>query len=290
VTDGTARSARSHNRPCSHGPAGEPGLGLRITTWNVNSIRLREAALRRIVAELRPDVLCLQEIKVENERFPAELCRELGYRHLHVHGQKAYHGVAVLSKLPLQNCATRHWCAIDHSRHASCALSGGIELHNFYIPAGGDLPDPKLNPKFRHKLDMLGELTDYWHGRRGDGVRLVLLGDLNIAPLENDVWSHLQLLNVVSHTPIETEGLRRLQSAYGFVDAVRAVVPPERKLYTWWSYRNRDWAASDRGRRLDHVWLSPALAPSLVTASVERAARGWDNPSDHVPVTVELAV
>jgi exodeoxyribonuclease-3 len=126
--------------------------------------------------------------------------------------------------------------------------------------------------------------------RRGDGARMVLVGDLNVAPLENDVWSHRQLLNVVSHTPVETDGLLRMQAAYGFVDAVRAVVPASEKLYTWWSYRAQDWAASDRGRRLDHIWLSPELAPNLVTAEVAREARGWDNPSDHVPVTVELAV
>jgi exodeoxyribonuclease-3 len=264
-------------------------LGLRITTWNANSIRLREACLRRIVAELRPDVLCLQEIKVEDDRFPAELCRELGFAHLHVHGQKAYHGVAVLSKVPLADCHTRWWCGIEHSRHAICSLPGGIELHNFYIPAGGDVPDPAANPKFKHKLDMLGELTAHFGARKGDGARMVLVGDLNIAPLENDVWSHKQLLDVVSHTPVETEGLLGLQAAYGFVDAVRAIVPPSEKLYTWWSYRAQDWSASDRGRRLDHVWLSPELAPRLVSAEVTRAARGWPQPSDHVPVTVELA-
>ena len=206
-----------------------------------------------------------------------------------MHGQKAYHGVAVLSKVPLDARHSRRWCGIEDSRHAICTLPGGIELHNFYIPAGGDVPDPEVNRKFKHKLDMLAELTAYFGARRGDGARMVLVGDLNIAPLETDVWSHQQLLGVVSHTPVETEALLRLQAAYGFVDAVRAVVPPEQKLFTWWSYRNRDWEASDRGRRLDHVWLSPALAPSLVTAEVTRAARGWDCPSDHVPVTVELA-
>ena len=265
-------------------------MGLRITTWNANSIRLRGSALRRIVTEIRPDVLCLQEIKVEDDRFPADLCRELGFAHLHVHGQKAYHGVAVLSKLPLEQCHTRWWCGIEHSRHAICTLPSGIELHNFYIPAGGDVPDPDANPKFRHKLDMLAALTTHFAERKGDGARMVLVGDLNIAPLENDVWSHKQLLGVVSHTPVETAGLMGLQSAYGFVDAVRAIVPPSQKLYTWWSYRAQDWDASDRGRRLDHIWLSPELAPNLVTTEVERAARGWEQPSDHVPVTVELAV
>lgn len=263
-------------------------MRLRITTWNANSVRLREKALRRIVAEIRPDVLCLQEIKVEDAAFPMALVHELGFAHAYVHGQKSYHGVAVLSRLPLSNPHARKWCGIDHCRHAIVELAGGIEIHNLYVPAGGDVPDPEVNPKFRHKLDMVSELTEHFAGRKGDGARIVLVGDLNIAPLETDVWSHRQLLDVVSHTPVETESMIAWQRSYGFVDAVRTVVPPERKLFTWWSYRNRDWAASDRGRRLDHVWLSPALAPALVTAEVRRDARGWEEPSDHVPVTVEL--
>lgn len=265
-------------------------MRLRITTWNVNSVRLRESALRRIAGELRPDVLCLQETKVEDHIFPVGALDELGYVHRHLHGQKAYHGVAILSRLPLSDCHHFKWCNIDHCRHAVASLPGGIEIHNLYVPAGGDVPDPETNRKFRHKLDMLAELTGHFGARAGDGARLVLLGDLNIAPLETDVWSHKQLLDVVSHTPVETEALTRLQQTYGFVDAVRTVIPPEQKLYTWWSYRAQDWAASDRGRRLDHVWLSPALAPALVTAEVRRDARGWDQPSDHVPVTVELEV
>ena len=263
---------------------------MRITTWNANSVRLRESALRRIVAEIDPDVLCLQETKVEDGKFPLDLVRELGFPHSHIHGQKGYHGVAVLSKLPLDGCGTHKWCGIDDSRHAVCTLPGGIELHNLYIPAGGDIPDPELNPKFRHKLAMLDELADWFADHRDDSRRAILLGDLNIAPLETDVWSHRQLLSVVSHTPVEVEKLGRLQASAGWVDAVRAVIPPEQKLFSWWSYRNRDWSASDRGRRLDHIWLTPALAPTLRHAHVRREARGWEAPSDHVPVTVELAV
>jgi exodeoxyribonuclease III len=117
---------------------------------------------------------------------------------------------------------------------------------------------------------------------------MIAVGDLNIAPLENDVWSHKQLLTVVSHTPVEVERLGRLQQAGDFVDAVRHFVPEDQKLYTWWSYRNRDWAASDRGRRLDHIWVTPELVGALKSQRIYRETRDWDRTSDHVPVMVEF--
>jgi exodeoxyribonuclease-3 len=167
-------------------------------------------------------------------------------------------------------------------------LPGGVELHNIYVPAGGDLPDPDANPKFAHKLQFLDELTAWFAAGRGAACPMIAVGDLNIAPLETDVWSHKQLLGVVSHTPIEVDRLAALQRAGGFVDAVRHFVPPEQRLYTWWSYRNRDWEASDRGRRLDHVWVTPSLVGALAEARVHKASRSWDQTSDHVPVMVEF--
>jgi exodeoxyribonuclease-3 len=118
----------------------------------------------------------------------------------------------------------------------------------------------------------------------GDAAASVLVGDLNIAPLEDDVWSHRQLLNVVSHTPVETEGLETMRAAGGWADLMRLHTPPPERIYTWWSYRARDWELSNRGRRLDHVWSSASLAPVLKEMSVVRDARGWERPSDHVPV------
>jgi exodeoxyribonuclease-3 len=129
-----------------------------------------------------------------------------------------------------------------------------------------------------------------WFGADGRRARkAVLVGDLNIAPLETDVWSHKQLLGIVSHTPIEVARFAKLQATRHWVDAVRHFIPPDQKLFSWWSYRAQDWAASDRGRRLDHVWVTPALAGSLANASVLREVRGWDLPSDHVPVIVDFA-
>ncbi len=265
-------------------------MPLRITTLNVNSIRIRLDLLARVVAEVNPDVLCLQEIKIETDRFPLEATAALGFRHQHIYGQKAYHGVAILSKLPFQSVGTRVWCGSDHARHCFATLENGLEIHDFYVPAGGDIPDPEVNPKFAHKLQMLAEMADWLEGLERRDHPMVLVGDLNIAPLEQDVWSHKQLLNIVSHTPVEVEALVRVQQGYDFTDALRQIVPPNQKLYSWWSYRNRDWELSDRGRRLDHVWLAPAIKDRLAGGSILRAARAWDQPSDHVPVSVDLDI
>jgi exodeoxyribonuclease-3 len=264
-------------------------MPIRIATWNVNSVRLRGPALKRLVEEHAPDVLCLQEIKVADELFPADMFRELGYPHHLVFGQKAYHGVAILSRVPLEAPERGDWCGKGDARHLFAKLPGDIELHNFYVPAGGDIPDPEENEKFEHKLSFLDEVTNWFSGTR-NGARQVVVGDLNIAPLETDVWSHKQLLKVVSHTPVEVAALDRLAESRQFVDAVRHFIPPEEKLYSWWSYRARDWSSADKGRRLDHVWVTPDLAPALKSAAVIRAARGWEKPSDHVPVIVDLAL
>ena len=133
-----------------------------------------------------------------------------------------------------------------------------------------------------------GEATGWFAGRSAL-QRTVIVGDLNIAPLEHDVWSHRQLLNVVSHTEPEVAGLLGWQRT-GFVDAVRHFVPADEKLFTWWSYRNQDWRLSDRGRRLDHIWVTPDLQGGLTRHAILKDARDWTQPSDHVPVCVELAL
>jgi exodeoxyribonuclease-3 len=266
---------------------------LRIATWNINSVRLRWPLLAELDAALKPDVICLQETKCPDELFPHAEIAGLGFRHIAAKGMKGYNGVAILSRRPIAAVAdTPDWCAKGDCRHLAVTLDapgGPIELHDFYVPAGGDVADRDANPKFAHKLDFVAEATA-WSAAQAATPRRVLVGDLNIAPLEHDVWSHKELLDVVSHTPVEVAALTRWREQAQLHDAVRHFVPEDQKLYSWWSYRARDWEASDRGRRLDHVWVSDDLRGKLKRHAILKPARGWERASDHVPVMVELAV
>jgi len=262
---------------------------LKIATWNINSVRHRIHLVTRFLRDEQPDVLCLQETKVLNELFPAEAFRKLGYVHQAIHGQKAYHGVAILAKKPFRESAAQDFCREGHARHMGVTLDNGVALHNFYVPAGGDIPDPAKNEKFAHKLHFLAEMEKFF-AKRKKRDPAILVGDLNVAPLENDVWSHKQLLDIVSHTPVETKLLDAAQAALDWTDATRHFIPPDEKIYSWWSYRAADWEASDRGRRLDHVWTSPGLKGALTSQKVIKKMRGWQKASDHVPVVVELSV
>jgi exodeoxyribonuclease III len=262
-----------------------------VATWNINSVRLREPIVQRLIADRRPDVICLQEIKCQDHEFPAAAFAGSGYTYQAIHGQKAYHGVAILSRHPLEVHAREKFCSIDDARHVSALITirkKQVLVHNFYVPAGGDEPDVTINPKFKHKLDFVEEM------RRITPIHAtassILVGDLNIAPLEHDVWGHKELLKVVSHTPVETTGFEAMRKDLGWVDLMRQHTPEPEKLYTWWSYRAADWEASNRGRRLDHIWSSADLALKLKNIEIYKVARGWDKPSDHVPVIATFEI
>ncbi|TCM87492.1 exodeoxyribonuclease III [Rhodovulum steppense] len=252
-----------------------------LATWNINSIRLREGLVKRLLTEEAPDILCLQECKSPVEKMPLATFRDLGYGHVVARGQKGYNGVAILSKLPLEDAGEMDFAGLGHARHVAARLESGVTIHNVYVPAGGDVPDRAVNEKFGQKLDYVAEMRDWFRDNRPD--RAILVGDLNIAPREDDVWSHRQLLKVVSHTPVEVDHLGQAQEAGGWVDVTRADIP-EGKLYSWWSYRARDWDAADKGRRLDHVWASSDIAGAAHGSRILRAVRGWEQPSDHAPV------
>jgi exodeoxyribonuclease-3 len=271
-------------------------MQLAVTTWNINSVRLRIDLVARFVKAVRPDVLCLQETKCPDDAFPRKRFKRLGYEHVALNGQKGYHGVVVVSRLPFETTSKESFCGKSDCRHvaavfgAAAGLSTPITVHNFYVPAGGDLPDPALNPKFAHKLAFLDEMQAASMLRPAAAECAILVGDLNVAPLEHDVWSHKQMLRVVSHTPIECEKLNRARTAGGWIDAMRVHTPEPTKLYTWWSYRAPDWERADKGRRLDHIWASPAVAANVAEIKIAKAYRGAARPSDHVPVTAVIAV
>ena len=252
-----------------------------VATWNINSVRLREGLVARLLAEEAPDILCLQECKTPVEKFPTETFAALGYPHLVARGQKGYNGVAILSRVPITDAGSVDFAGLGHARHVAARLPGGVVIHNCYVPAGGDIPDRAENEKFGQKLDFMTHLRDW--ARADRPARSVLVGDLNIAPREDDVWNHKALLKIVSHTPIEVEHFGAAQEAGAWVDVTRADIPSG-PLFSWWSYRAPDWDAADKGRRLDHIWATPDIAGSAHSSRILRPVRGWEQPSDHVPV------
>lgn len=267
-------------------------MSLKITTWNINSVRLRIDLVAKFLKSARPDVLCLQETKCPDDAFPLKRFQRLGYEHAALSGQKGYHGVAVLSRVPFESFSIQNFCGKTDCRHISVVLGDKaglgrtLTVHNFYVPAGGDEPDPDINEKFRHKLAFLDEMRVLPDLRPAKKQHAILVGDLNVAPREHDVWNHKQMLKVVSHTPIECEKLDAARDAGKWIDAMRVLTPEPEKIYTWWSYRAMDnWRTADRGRRLDHVWTSAALADRVSKIKIDKEYRGAERPSDHVPVT-----
>jgi len=266
-------------------------MRLRLCTWNVNSVRLRADHVARFVAEHAPDVLCLQEIKCQSHEFPIQAFADMGLPHVRIAGQKGWHGVAIASRLPIEDAPALDVCREGHARVVGGTIAG-VEVQNFYIPAGGDEPDRTTNPKFDHKLDFYERLTAQM-ARRDPRAPLAIVGDLNVAPSEHDVWNHKYMLKVVSHTPAETETFGRLVASNDFIDIVREAVPHPQKLFSWWSYRAVDFRASNRGLRLDHVLLSPGLREAAfrqgaASARVHDPVREWERPSDHAPVSADL--
>jgi exodeoxyribonuclease-3 len=266
-------------------------MQLTVTTWNINSVRLRIDSVAKFVKAVRPDVLCLQETKCPDDKFPRKRFKRLGYEHIALNGQKGYHGVVVISRLPFESFNVQSFCGKADCRHVAAVLGeraglrDPITLHNFYVPAGGGLPIRRQS-EIRPQAFFLDEMRAprcaamaQPHGRSATstwrrGARRL---------------GHKQMIRVVS-PPIECEKLTTVQKQGGWVDAMRMLVPEPEKLYTWWSYRSPDWQTADKGRRLDHIWVAPALADRVTGMRVLKHLRGWLRPSDHVPVTATLEV
>lgn len=262
---------------------------MRVVSWNVNSVRKRVTHIRRLIRQVSPDIICLQETKVTDNLFPRELFTELGYCDIHLSGQKAYNGVAIVSRFPLKNIEAKQFCNSSDKRHLRATLPHDIDLHNFYVPAGGDEPDVKLNRKYADKLRFYREMAD-WFSSFTTGNKRILVGDLNVAPTEADVWCHKKMVRVVSHTPLEIEYYQKAFSSHDWLDAVRPENDLRSKLFTWWSYRAPDWKKMNRGRRLDHIWITESLKNYYSGTSIIQRTRGWQRPSDHVPVVIDLKI
>ncbi len=264
---------------------------MRVMTWNINSVRLRLPLLLEIIDKQKLDVFCLQETKTRDEFFPVEALEEVGYKYHHFTGMKGYNGIAIFSKIPLSNPKIYKRCGKNDCRHISVKVEdkkASFELHNVYIPAGGYEPNPIENEKFKHKLDFVDELTKWFKKNRSDKDALMVVGDLNIAPLEHDVWDHKQMVKVVSHTPVEVDKFTKFYNSINWVDAIRHFMSEDKKLYTWWSYRAKDWFTADKGRRLDHMWVTAPLKKSLKGYKVLKDIRGAERPSDHAPIVLDL--
>jgi exodeoxyribonuclease-3 len=255
---------------------------VRIASYNVNGINGRLAVLLRWLEAARPEVVCLQELKCPDERFPERPLRELGYDAVW-HGQKAWNGVAILSRVG-EVCETRRELPGDpddsHSRYIEAAV-GGILIGNLYLPNG----NPRPGPKFDYKLKWFERLIAHAEGLLTSGLPVMLAGDFNVMPTERDVYAPERWLDDALFAPEVRAAWFRLVGQ-GWVDAVRAV-HGDAVIYTFWKYF-RNAFARNAGLRIDHFLLSPPLAGRLVDAGVDREVRSWEKTSDHAPVWIEL--
>ncbi len=261
----------------------------KLLSWNINSIRIREKHLKKIIEIENPDIICLQETKVINNLFPAKSLKELGFKFCYNNGVPSYNGVSILSKKKSTQTNIINWCNNSDGRHIQATFLG-INIHNFYIPAGGEDPNPKINQKFQHKLNFINEMIDWSQKSKNENKKTIICGDFNVAPDKDDVWSHKQLQNTVSHTLIEREILNKLKHSGPWIDVIKDKIKPDENIYTWWSYRSPDYKKNNKGRRLDHIWVSADLKKFVVETKILSNTRSWNRPSDHVPVLIVLKI
>ncbi len=257
---------------------------MNILSWNVNSIRIRKEQALSLIKSHSPDIICLQETKVSNDNFPKNIFENLGY-YVYSNGIPSYNGVAIISKFKAEETSIHKFCRMNDSRHIQIHLNK-ISVHSLYVPAGGDIPDELTNEKFKHKLEFLDEMNSFYKFKRNKLD--IVCGDFNVSPYQDDVWSHNQLKNVVSHTDIERRKLMNVLKNGKFIDTTRKFISPPENVFTWWSYRSKDYRKNNRGRRLDHIWVTDNKKIKAINANIISETRSQFKPSDHVPVTFEF--
>ena len=257
---------------------------LRIASYNINGINSRLGILTRWLKEFGPDIVGLQELKCTDEAFPAEAIESIGYSAIW-HGQRSWNGVALLCRVgaPVE---TRRALPgdpnLEQSRYIEAAICG-VLIGNMYAPNG----NPRPGPKFDYKLAWLDALTGHAQALLDCGAPVLLMGDYNVIPTDEDVYKPERWLKDALFAPEAKEQYRELV-AQGWTDALRHLHPDER-IYTFWHYWRNSFER-DAGIRIDHLLLSPALAKKLKDAGVDRTPRSWEKTSDHAPVWVEVEV
>lgn len=256
---------------------------MKIATFNVNGVNGRLPVLLRWLAETKPDVACLQELKAPQDKFPEAAIRQAGYGVIW-HGQKSWNGVAILARGqdPLEKRRGLPGDPDDiHSRYIEAQIDG-VLVGCLYLPNGNPAP----GPKFDYKLRWMGRLTKHAEALLATKTPAILAGDYNVIPTELDVYKPERWLDDALFRPEVREAFARL-IALGWTDAVRELHPNER-IYTFWDYFRNNWTR-DAGLRIDHLLLSPAVTARLTSAGVDREIRGWEKASDHAPTWVEVA-
>jgi len=254
---------------------------MKIATWNVNSIRARLPRVVDWLSEAKPDVALLQEIKVVDENFPGDAIEELGYN-IAVHGQKTYNGVAVFSKYPIEDVTAGlpGDDEDDQARYLEC-FTGGVRVASIYLPNGNPAP----GEKFDYKLSWMERLIDHAGALLDNEEALVLGGDYNVCPADDDVYDPKGWADDALCRP-ESRNYFRTLSNLGLTNAFRALNPGAGK-YSYWDYTGGAWQ-KDFGLLIDHLFLSPEAADRLTAAGIDKSPRGKEKPSDHTPVWCEL--
>jgi exodeoxyribonuclease III len=260
---------------------------MKITTWNINGVKARIDSALTYLRQEAPDVICFQEIKSIDENFPAEMFEELGYN-VAVHGQKGFNGVAILSKLPFDEVTKGlpGGGGDEQARFIEASVSvpsGVVKVASIYAPNG----NPIASDKFSYKLAWLQRLETHTRALLAAEVPAVLAGDYNIIPEPEDAKRPEAWTGDALFQP-ESRAAYRCLLNDGLTDAVR-LCHPETGVYTFWDYQAGAFQKDD-GIRIDHLLLTPQAADRLSSAGIDRFARGWEKPSDHVPVWIELAV
>lgn len=257
---------------------------MKIATWNINGIASRLEHVLKWSQTVRPDILCLQETKCIDTKFPLARLRAAGFDHIEAFGEKAFNGVAILSKLPLTDVQKNFkGDKADASRRFIAATINGIRVVNVYIPHGTRLG----TDKYKFKLDWIARLKKYFDKSFSTRDPVILCGDLNVAAHESDVWNPRQWNGKLHFTKPEREALLSLKK-WGFVDCLRQMTD-EPGEFTWWDNFRESSFTKNRGLRIDHIWASPPLADSCIDCWIDRTPRGWPKASDHAPVIAEFA-